>query len=140
MVATTTMTAASLSGILLGSFMCVLVVICHKYNRDPDNIAPAVASCLGDLVTLILIGFISTLFIPFIQTPLPFLVGIFVVCFAITCLVFTLKNKHVRPLLKEGWSPLLGAMVISIGTGIVLDMFVSRYEGFAVLAVVISGM
>jgi len=42
--------------------------------------------------------------------------------------------------LKEGWSPLLGAMVISIGTGIVLDMFVSRYEGFAVLAVVISGL
>ena len=30
-------------------------------------------------------------------------------------------------------------MFISSGTGIVLDMFVSRYEGFAVLAVVISG-
>ena len=30
-------------------------------------------------------------------------------------------------------------MIISSGTGIVLDVFVSRYEGFAVLAVVISG-
>jgi solute carrier family 41 len=30
--------------------------------------------------------------------------------------------------------------VISSGTGIVLDMFVSRYEGFALLAIVISGM
>ena len=140
MVAATSMTAASLSGIFLGSFMCALVVICHKFNRDPDNIVPAVASCLGDLVTLVLLGFVSALLAPFIQTPLPLLVGIFVLCSAIACFVFTLKNKHVRPLLKEGWWPLLGAMAISSGTGIVLDMFVSRYEGFALLAIVISGM
>ena len=140
MVAATSMTAASLSGIFLGSFMCALVVICHKFNRDPDNIVPAVASCLGDLVTLVMLGFVSALFVPFIQTPLPLLVGIFVLCSAIACFVFTLKNKHARPLLKQGWWPLLGAMVISSGTGIVLDMFVSRYEGFALLAIVISGM
>ena len=120
--------------------MCALVVICHKFNRDPDNIVPAVASCLGDLVTLVMLGFVSALFIPFIQTPLPLLVGIFVIFSAIACFVFTMKNKHVRPLLKVGWWPLLGAMVISSGTGIVLDMFVSRYEGFALLAIVISGM
>ena len=140
MVAATSMTAASLSGIFLGSFMCALVVICHKFNRDPDNIVPAVASCLGDLVTLVLLGFVSALFVPFIQTPLPLLVGSLVLCSATACFVFTLKNKHVRPLLKEGWWPLLGAMAISSGTGIVLDMFVSRYEGFALLAIVISGM
>lgn len=35
--------------------------------------------------------------------------------------------------------PLFGAMIISSTTGIVLDLFVSRYEGFALLAVVISG-
>ena len=139
MVAATSMTAASLSGIFLGSFMCTLVVICHKFNRDPDNIVPAVASCLGDLVTLVMLGFVSALFVPFIQTPLPFLVGILVLCSAIACFVFTLKNKHVRPLLKEGWWPLIVAMAISSGTGIVLDMFVSRYEGFALLAIVISG-
>jgi len=140
MVAATSMTAASFSGIFLGSFMCALVVICHKCNRDPDNIVPAVASCLGDLITLVLLGFVSALFISSIQTPFPFLVGIFVLCSAIACFVITFKNKHVRPLLKEGWSSLLCAMVISSGTGIVLDMFVSRYEGFALLAIVISGI
>ncbi|KAF8162747.1 Mg transporter [Crassisporium funariophilum] len=140
MVAATTMTAAALSGIILGSFMCTLVVLCRKFNRDPDNIAPAVASCLGDLFTLILLGFVSTLLIPFIRTPIPFIVACLVVCSAISCFIFTLKNKHVRPLLKEGWSPLFGAMAISSGTGIVLDMFVSRYEGFAILAIVISGL
>ncbi|KDR81991.1 hypothetical protein GALMADRAFT_240399 [Galerina marginata CBS 339.88] len=140
MVASTTMTAAALSGIILGSFMCTLIVLCRKFDRDPDNIAPAVASCLGDLFTLILVGVVSTLLIPFIRTPIPFVIAILVVCCAITCFFYALKNEHVRPLLKEGWSPLFGAMAISSGTGIVLDMFVSRYEGFAVLAVVISGL
>lgn len=139
MVASTAMTAAALSGLILGSFMCTLVVLCRKFNRDPDNIAPAVASCLGDLFTLILLGIVATLLVPFLHTPIPFVVGLLVACIAVGCLIFTLKNKHVRPLITEGWSPLFAAMIISSGTGIVLDMFVSRYEGFAVLAVVISG-
>ncbi|TFK31972.1 solute carrier family 41 member 1 [Crucibulum laeve] len=140
MVASTTMTSACLSGLILGSFMCTLIVLCRKYNRDPDNIAPAIASCLGDLVTLCLIGLVSTLLIPFLHTPLPFIIGIITVVWAVACFIFTLRNQHVRPLLGQGWTPLFGAMIISSGTGIVLDMFVSRYEGFAVLAVVISGL
>lgn len=140
MVACSTMTAACLSGLLLGSFMCILVVLCRRYNLDPDNIAPAVASCLGDLFTLVLLGFVSTSLVPFLRTPIPSIVGTLVVCLAISCFFYTLKNERIRPLLKEGWSPLFAAMAISSGTGIVLDMFVSRYEGFAVLAVVISGM
>jgi len=35
---------------------------------------------------------------------------------------------------------LFGAMVISSGTGIVLDIFASRYEGFPLLAIVIGGL
>jgi len=64
---------------------------------------------------------------------------VLVVGIGMACFAFTLRNTHVRPLLTQGWTPLFGAMIISSGTGIVLDMFVSRYEGFAVLAVVISG-
>ncbi|KXN83227.1 Solute carrier family 41 member 1 [Leucoagaricus sp. SymC.cos] len=140
MVASTTMSAACLSGLILGSFMCTLIVLCRKFNRNPDNIAPAIASCLGDLVTLCLIGLVSAILIPFLHTPIPFMVGIIVVVTAVTSLTYTLRNKYVRPLLGVGWTPLFGAMIISSGTGIVLDMFVSKYEGFAILAVVISGL
>ncbi|KAL1681082.1 hypothetical protein EV122DRAFT_206681 [Schizophyllum commune] len=87
--AATATASAALSALLLGAFMCALVVGCRRFNLDPDNIAPPVAACLGDLVTLVLIGLVSG--------------------------------------------------VLS-GTGIVLDLFVSRYEDFAVLAVVISGL
>ncbi|KAL1751032.1 hypothetical protein FB107DRAFT_222791 [Schizophyllum commune] len=87
--AATATASAALSALLLGAFMCALVVACRRFDLDPDNIAPPVAACLGDLVTLVLIGLVSG--------------------------------------------------VLS-GTGIVLDLFVSRYEDFAVLAVVISGL
>lgn len=53
--------------------------------------------------------------------------------------MFTRRNKFVKDLMKEGWSPLFGAMAISCGAGIVLDMFVGRYQGFALLAIVIGG-
>ncbi|KNZ77875.1 Solute carrier family 41 member 2 [Termitomyces sp. J132] len=59
MVASTGMTAAALSSVVLGSFMCALIVICRWYGRDPDNIAPPVASCLGDLVTLLWMSAVS---------------------------------------------------------------------------------
>ncbi|KAJ7042014.1 Mg transporter [Mycena alexandri] len=140
MVASTAMTAACLSSLLLGSFMCSLVVLCRRFGRDPDNIAPPIASCLGDLVTLVLIGAVSSVLIIVMHTPIPFTLAILVVLSAISCGVFTRRNPVVAPLLTQGWAPLFGAMVISSGTGIVLDLFVSRYDGFALLAIVISGL
>ncbi|PFH53569.1 hypothetical protein AMATHDRAFT_83860 [Amanita thiersii Skay4041] len=140
MVAASATTAASLSGLVLGSFMCTLIILCRIFGRDPDNIAPPVASCLGDLITLCLLGVVSNVLIPFLNTPLPFVVFILVISVAFACLLLTIRNSHVRPLLSQGWSPLFGALVISSGTGIVLDLFVSKYSGFAVLAVVISGL
>jgi len=110
-----------------------------RLKFSTDNIAPPVASCLGDLVTLCLMGVVSTVLIPYIGTFFPIFVVAIVLITATTCLTLTLRNPEIRPLLTQGWSPLFGAMVISSATGIVLDLFVSKYEDFAILAVVISG-
>lgn len=157
MVVASAMCAAALSSALLGSFMCGLVVLCRRFGLDPgslcfwlsdywgtyptllDNIAPPIAACLGDLVTLTLLGFVSSFLIGWIHGPIPLLAALLIAIVALACFVLTRRNKHVKPLLGQGWAPLFGAMVISSGTGIVLDLFVSRYKGFALLAVVISG-
>ncbi|KAH9972906.1 hypothetical protein BJV74DRAFT_968188 [Russula compacta] len=136
----TAMSAACLSSILLGSFMCFLVVLCRKLGRDPDNIAPPIASCLGDLVTMTLLGAMSALLILGIGTLAPFLVIGVVVLWATACAYVVLRNEHVKALLKEGWTPLFGAMVITSGSGIVLDLFVSRYDGYALLAIAFGGI
>ncbi|EDR11152.1 Mg transporter [Laccaria bicolor S238N-H82] len=79
MVASTAMFGACLSGLILGSFMCTLIVLCRKFHRDPDNIAPPVASCLGDIIILILTGVQSNLLVLLLRTPIHFILGLFVV-------------------------------------------------------------
>ena len=78
----------------------------------------------------------SYLYINLLQAPF-ILVVIIVAIFvgAIGWAVLTNKNPHVKPLLREGWTPLFGAMIISNGTGAVLDLFVSRYKDYGLLAV-----
>ncbi|KAI0355089.1 hypothetical protein OH77DRAFT_1425148 [Trametes cingulata] len=139
-VASSAMCAACASSILLGSFMCTLVVVCRHFGLDPDNIAPPVAACLGDLVTLSLLGIIAELHLLVLHTPIPLVIVILLVIAAVGWAFVTNRNEHVKHLLREGWSPLFVAMAISSGTGIVLDTFVERYSGFALLAVVIAGL
>ncbi|KAI6097962.1 hypothetical protein EDD16DRAFT_1498967, partial [Pisolithus croceorrhizus] len=138
MVASSAMMSACLSSVLLGSFMCTLIVACRRFGRDPDNIAPPVASCLGDLVTLCLLAAVSSLLIDFINTPLPYILILCLVLSATSCFFIVRRNNCVKDLIWRGWLPLFGAMVISSATGIVLDIFASRYQGFPLLAVVIS--
>ncbi|KAI0345011.1 hypothetical protein BDW22DRAFT_1325659 [Trametopsis cervina] len=138
--ASSAMLAACMSSVLLGSFMCGLVILCRKFGLDPDNIAPPVAACLGDLITLLLLGLASSVNIVLINTPVPLIIIILLTVAAIGWAFVTRGNRRVSHLLLVGWVPLFAAMVISCGTGIVLDLFVSRFEGFALLAAVISGL
>ncbi|TFK66795.1 Mg transporter [Pluteus cervinus] len=139
-VTATAMLAACLSSCLLGSLMCSIIVLCRRWGYDPDNIAPPVASCLGDLLTLCLMGVASSVIIPYVETPLPLLIATVLLVSTSACLLSSFRNPDIRPLLSQGWAPLFGAMIISSGTGMVLDLFVSKYEDFAILAVVISGL
>jgi solute carrier family 41 len=80
------MLAASISSGVLGSFMCSLVVLCRRYKVNPgqsssaqlvrglseadtsrstDNIATPLASALGDMVTLVILGVLSSIFAKF---------------------------------------------------------------------------
>lgn len=104
-----------------------------------DNIAPPVAACLGDLVTLSLLGVISEMHLHILHTPIPLIIVILLAIAAVGWAYITNRNENVKHLLREGWSPLFIAMAISTGTGVVLDTFVERYSGFALLAMVITG-
>lgn len=50
------------------------------------------------------------------------------------------KNIHTRDVLYHGWTPVMGAMLISSMGGLILDFMVSRFEGFAVFQPVINGV
>ena len=105
-----------------------------------DNIVPPITSCLSDLVTMFLLGVMSTVLTLGIRTAIPYAVIAVVTGCAIASVSVVRRNEHVRPLLSTGWSPLLGAVVVSSASGRVLDAFVSRYEGYAMLAVAFGGV
>jgi solute carrier family 41 len=86
-----------------------------------------------------LFGAMSTLLVLSAGTLAPFLVIVIIVPWASACTYIVLRNEHVRALLKQGWLPLFGAMLITSASGIVLDLFVSRYDGYALLAVAFGG-
>ena len=86
-----------------------------------------------------LLGVMSTLLIIGASAIAPFLAIGVVVIWAIVCTYVVLQNEHVKPLLKEGWTPLLASMVITSASGIVLDLFVDRYDGYGLLAVAFGG-
>jgi solute carrier family 41 len=88
---------------------------------------------------MFLLGVMSTVFTIGIGTAAPYVVVAVVTLCSIACVSVVRRNEHVRPLLSAGWTPLLGAMVISIASGIVLDAFVNRYEGYANLSVAFGG-
>jgi hypothetical protein len=109
------------------------------YAFSSDNIAPPIAACLGDLVTMTLLGVMSTLLIVGSGAIAPFLAIIIVIIWASASAYVVLRNEHVKPLLKKGWTPLFASMVITSGSGIMLDLFVDRYEGYGLLAVAFGG-
>ena len=86
-----------------------------------------------------LLGVMSTLLILGSGAIAPFLAIGVIVIWAIACAYVVLQNEYVKPLLKEGWTPLLASMVITSASGVVLDLFVDRYEGYALLAVAFGG-
>ncbi|KDN42726.1 hypothetical protein K437DRAFT_257751 [Tilletiaria anomala UBC 951] len=140
MVIATGTLAASLSSAVLGSFMCALVILSRRYGVNPDNVASPLAASLGDLLTLILMGLLGSALVRFEGTILATLILGALIAFCAACCIIALRNSYVKQLLSSGWTPLLVAMFVSSGAGIVLDSFVKTLDGFALLVPVITGL
>lgn len=49
------------------------------------------------------------------------------------------RNPHVRELLFSGWTPIIVAMLISSGAGLVLERYVEQFKGLAMLTPILCG-
>jgi solute carrier family 41 len=111
-----------------------------QLTQNSDNVTPPVASALGDLMTLSILSLISTIYLPFLHTFLPLFLILLLFAVAVIAALKVRQNTHVRSLLKRGWTPLFGAMLITSGSGLVLDSYVEKFRGFGLLATVITGL
>ncbi|KAI9227157.1 MAG: hypothetical protein DHS80DRAFT_17656 [Piptocephalis tieghemiana] len=140
MMMVTAMSCASLSSFILGSFMCSLCVLSRRWGINPDNVASPIASSLGDLVTLILLAGVSRHLLEWINHPLIWVLLFLHIAAIPLWLRYCLSHSYTRSTIPYGWIPVMAAMVISSMAGLVLERFVERYAGMAVLVPVLNGI
>ncbi|KAI9485724.1 MAG: hypothetical protein EXX96DRAFT_546222 [Benjaminiella poitrasii] len=134
------MVSASFSAAILGVFMCALIILCRRFDVDPDNIACPLASSTGDIVTLILLAASASLLQSQMENILSTLI-VTVMLFMIPCFGWIVwRNRHVKELLFAGWTPIVLAMIISSLAGILLEANVEQYKGVALLTPVLIGL
>ncbi|CAG8470638.1 9643_t:CDS:10 [Paraglomus occultum] len=134
------MICATLSSMILGTFMCALIIVSRKFRINPDNIACPMASALGDLLTLIILAVCSDFLQKYMFTWMSTWMFV-ILTFSIPLwarLVWT--NKYVQDLLINGWVPLFVAMIIASIAGLVLERYIKMYQGLAVLTPVLNGL
>lgn len=134
------MVSASFSAAVLGIFMCALILLCRKFDVDPDNIACPMASSTGDIVTLILLASSASILQSQMESIFSTLVFLVMLALIPVFGLIVWRNTHVKDLLFAGWTPIILAMVISSLAGILLEAYVEQYKGVALLTPVLIGL
>jgi len=105
-----------------------------------DNLSTPLAATLGDLITLTIIAGVARFWRLFVGSIASTAVLILLLAAIGFNIVVTFKNAYVHELLSVGFGPLLLAMAISSGSGVVLETYVNAFTGFALLATVLTAL
>jgi len=132
---------ASIASLVLGVVMIGVILLAKRLKCNPDNVATPIAASLGDVTTLGLLAWIANLLYDEMveqkQTALIVIVAYFLVLPFLFYLSY--KNEHTCLVLCTGWTPVLSAMLISSGGGLILDKAVEHFKGIAVFSPVMNG-
>ena len=140
---TSNVITANIACTLLSALMIGIILFCKHKSINPDNVATPIASSLGDVSTVFLLGFISSHLYECIElknywlSPFILLVILLITPFS-TYVAF--KNKHTKKILKFGWAPIIISMVISSFAGVILDKVVKMFNEFALFQPIINGV
>ncbi|KAK9711630.1 hypothetical protein K7432_007690 [Basidiobolus ranarum] len=140
LVITSSILCASLSSLILGAFMCAVVMYSRKLNINPDNVASPLAASLGDIIALTLFAGFSRGLLVVIDTQISLILLIILLLTIPVWIHLILANEHVKHLLFVGWSPIFGALLISSFSGLVLERFINQYTELALFSPVLTGV
>ena len=116
-----------------------------------DNITTPLASSLGDLLTLIILTFLTSLLVNVIK---PYWATVLLIVLSLALPGFILlvwRNPYVSELLFEGWTATILSMVISrfvvwmcllilSGSGVLLQRFVAQYDALPLILPVTASL
>ncbi|XP_063369983.1 solute carrier family 41 member 1 isoform X1 [Cydia amplana] len=150
-------------------FVLVMVIIgSHRFKVNPDNVATPLAASIGDIVSNSVLAVTAQYMYEQIHIIPPKeeatghevqadvgptepvkietslwqpIVIICVYCSLLPVWVFIVyRNKHTKPVLTTGWTPVISALFISGIGGIVLDQAVDRFTGYEVFQPIVNGI
>ncbi|XP_075739144.1 solute carrier family 41 member 1-like [Rhipicephalus microplus] len=115
--------------VLKGFVMSTVVVLSTKCEKNPDNIAPAIAASFGDLTTLFLLSGYSSLMLyhPYLA---PLVITLCLLLLPMW-IVLARRNTVSREVLRVGWLPIIIALTVSSFGGYILDYAVFAYPPIA---------
>ncbi|XP_011496783.1 PREDICTED: solute carrier family 41 member 1-like [Ceratosolen solmsi marchali] len=133
---------ASITSFLLGLIMVAVILFSRRMNINPDNVATPIAASLGDLTTLALLSWISSILYNSIGNAAWVAPTMIIFCVLATPIwgYIAAKNPFTKEVLDHGWTPVISAMLISSIGGLILDYTISSYKGIAVFQLVINGV
>jgi len=133
---------ASLASFVLGIVMVLVILGSRACYINPDNVATPIAASLGDLITLALLSWIAKLLWADLDQDkwlAPLIISTYLL-FTPVCLCVAWKNSNTKDALLHGWTPVLVAMLVSSGGGLILDFAVAKFHGIAVFQPVMNGV
>ncbi|XP_011880271.1 PREDICTED: solute carrier family 41 member 1 isoform X2 [Vollenhovia emeryi] len=142
LLAVSCMCTATSSCFILDFVMIAVIMLSYRYKLNPDNLATPLAASIGDVVSISILSTIASEFYLRLDKEvwvLYVVLGSFFVLMPIW-IVIVLKNKYTRKVLKSGWIPILSALLISGGGGLVLERMIDSYKGSEVFQPVINGI
>ncbi|KYN06849.1 Solute carrier family 41 member 2 [Cyphomyrmex costatus] len=122
--------------------LIAVIMIFYRYKMNPYNLATPLAASIGDVVSISILSTVASEFYKRLYTEvwiLYIVIGMYLVLLPIW-IIIVLKNKYTRTVLKSGWVPILSALMISGGGGLVLERMIDSYKGSEVFQLVINGI
>jgi len=134
------MSTAFLSSTFTSIILAVIIIKSRQAKINPDNIATPLANCLGDLSTMCVLALVARALYAFSSSVLS--IGIIIACWIITVswAVLLRDIPSVRPMILEGWTPVIGAIMISSLAGLAFERFVRYFEGLGLILTVVNGV
>ncbi|KAI4482449.1 hypothetical protein M0802_013702 [Mischocyttarus mexicanus] len=133
---------ASLASFVLGLITAGVIVFSRHCHINPDNVATPIAASLGDITSLALLSWISTVLYESIDKQ-DWLAPLVIACYVLVTPLWVWiakRNKYTNDVLYSGWTPVMVAMLISSCGGLILEFMVSRFENLTVFQPVINGV
>ncbi|OAD56481.1 Solute carrier family 41 member 1 [Eufriesea mexicana] len=133
---------ASLASFVLGLITAGVIVFSRHCHINPDNVATPIAASLGDITSLALLSWISTILYESINKQ-DWVAPLVIACYILVTPLWVWiakRNKYTNDVLYSGWTPVMIAMLISSCGGLILEFMVSRFENLTVFQPVINGV